>query len=100
MQVKSAGCCHLLRGIFCLCQYLKDAKLRGHHDGTCERHGYNRIPKMSRYNSCPECDSFKEVLRMSIQSHNSNSSSLISGICSLQQWTIPNCSYAHKSCQW
>src|SRR5713101_6692475 len=80
MPIKPAACGNLLRVTFCFCQCLKDAQLRGYHNGTCERHGYDGIPERSRHNSCPERNSLQEVLRTSIQSHNSISSYLLTGI--------------------
>src|SRR6266700_198243 len=71
MLIKPTACCNLVRGIFFFCQCLKDAELRGHHNGTGQRHGYYRISKRSWHNSCPERNPLKEVLRNSIQSHNS-----------------------------
>jgi hypothetical protein len=57
-----------------LCQYLKDAELRSHHNGTGKRHGYDRISQRRWHNSGSERNPLQEVLRNSIKSHNATAS--------------------------
>src|SRR2546423_2806022 len=69
MLIKPTECCSLIRSTCLLCQCLKDAELRGHHNCTGKRHSYNRISQRRWHNACSERNPLQEVLRNSIKSH-------------------------------
>ena len=68
--IKPTARCNLTSGTFSLCQYLKDAELGCHHNGSGQRHCYYGISKRSWHNSCPQRNPLQEVLRNSIKPHN------------------------------
>src|SRR6266566_7548694 len=74
MLIKPTECSSLMGSIFSLCQCLKDAELRGHHNCTGKRHCYNRISQRRWHNSCSERNPLQEVLRNSIKSYNATAS--------------------------
>src|SRR5437764_14234595 len=74
MLIKPTECCSLMRSTCLLCQCLKDAELRGHHNCTGKRHSYNRISQRRWHNACSERNPLQEVLRNSIKSHNASTS--------------------------